>query len=150
MTSDFSIFPGYFDNSLFSNFLILSGLVGKVDFTVRHLSSATVPFPGTWSSFTSGQQCIGNGVRQVKENKLELCYVFFPLVQNISKSAVACFDCGSLVTPPLLQCSAFSGNSSSETTWTMRATFPEYVVALATIVGSVLFSVCLILVLQIS
>lgn len=39
------------------------------------------------------------------------------------------------------QCSAYSANASSETTWTMRATFPEYVVALATIVGSVLFTI---------
>ncbi|EPS57824.1 hypothetical protein M569_16993, partial [Genlisea aurea] len=39
------------------------------------------------------------------------------------------------------QCSAFSANSSAETTWTMRTTFPEYVVALATIVGSVLFTI---------
>lgn len=39
------------------------------------------------------------------------------------------------------QCSAFTTSASSEKTWTMRATFPEYVVALATIVGSVLFSI---------
>lgn len=39
------------------------------------------------------------------------------------------------------QCSAYSANASSETTWTMRATFPEYVVALATLVGSVLFTI---------
>lgn len=45
------------------------------------------------------------------------------------------------------QCSAYSASASSETTWTMHATFPEYVVALATIAGSVLFMVwqCLIL-----
>ncbi|KAL1819094.1 hypothetical protein DCAR_0415346 [Daucus carota subsp. sativus] len=81
---------------------ILYGLVGKVDFTVRHLTSATESFPSTWSSFTSGQQCIGNGARE---------------------------------------CSAFTGDSSLETTWTKHATFPEYIVALATIVGSVLFSI---------
>jgi LMBR1 domain-containing protein 1 len=39
------------------------------------------------------------------------------------------------------QCSAFTASASSEKTWTMRATFPEYVVALATIVGSVLFAI---------
>ncbi|KAJ8533067.1 hypothetical protein K7X08_015956 [Anisodus acutangulus] len=39
------------------------------------------------------------------------------------------------------QCSAYSASASSETTWTIRATFPEYVVALATIVGSVLFTI---------
>ncbi|KAL5710274.1 hypothetical protein ACHQM5_020859 [Ranunculus cassubicifolius] len=39
------------------------------------------------------------------------------------------------------QCSAYQASASSEKTWTMRATFPEYVVALATIVGSVLFSI---------
>ncbi|KAL8146569.1 LIMR family protein At5g01460-like [Apium graveolens] len=83
---------------------ILYGLVGKVDFTVKHLSSETTSFPNNWSSFTSGQQCIGNGAR-------------------------------------LVECSAIASNSSSETTWTQRATFPEYVVALATIVGSVLFSI---------
>lgn len=43
-----------------------------------------------------------------------------------------------------LQCSAYAASASSETTWTMRTTFPEYVVALATIVGSVLFTVHLI------
>ncbi|KAE9465198.1 hypothetical protein C3L33_02898, partial [Rhododendron williamsianum] len=36
---------------------------------------------------------------------------------------------------------AYSASPSAETTWTMRATFPEYVVALATIVGSVLFTI---------
>ncbi|KAL2250406.1 UNVERIFIED_CONTAM: LIMR family protein [Sesamum indicum] len=80
---------------------ILYGLVGKVDFTVRHLSSSTVSFPSSWD-FSSGQQCIGNGAKQ---------------------------------------CSAYTANASSETTWTMRSTFPEYVVALATIVGSVLFTI---------
>ncbi|GMP54069.1 hypothetical protein CsSME_00019340 [Camellia sinensis var. sinensis] len=78
-----------------------SRLVGKVDFTVRHLSSETASFPSTWD-FSSSQQCIGgSGVHQ---------------------------------------CSAYSASASSETTWTMRTTFPEYVVALATIVGSVLFT----------
>ncbi|KAL5166603.1 LIMR family protein [Glycine soja] len=80
---------------------ILYGLVGKVDFTVRHLSSSTTSFPSTWT-FSSGQPCIGNGAHQ---------------------------------------CSAFSASPSSEKTWTMRTTFPEYVVALATIVGSVLFAI---------
>ncbi|GFP94361.1 limr family protein at5g01460 [Phtheirospermum japonicum] len=80
---------------------ILYGIVGKVDFTVRHLSSSTAPFPSSWD-FSSGQQCIGNGAGQ---------------------------------------CSAYSANASSETTWTMRSTFPEYIVALATIVGSVLFTI---------
>ncbi|KAK3019007.1 hypothetical protein RJ639_003615 [Escallonia herrerae] len=80
----------------------LKRLVGKVDFTVRHLSSATTSFPGSWD-FSSSLQCIGgSGVHQ---------------------------------------CSAYSASPSSETTWTMRATFPEYVVALATIAGSVLFSI---------
>ncbi|KAJ4898288.1 LIMR family protein [Raphanus sativus] len=38
------------------------------------------------------------------------------------------------------QCSAFTASVASEKTWSMRTTFPEYVVALATIVGSVLFT----------
>ncbi|KAF8402656.1 hypothetical protein HHK36_010745 [Tetracentron sinense] len=79
---------------------ILYGLVGKVDFTVRHLSSPTTTFPSTWD-FSNNQPCIGGGH----------------------------------------QCYAYSARASSETTWTMRTTFPEYVVALATIVGSVLFSI---------
>ncbi|KAG5042375.1 hypothetical protein AAZX31_03G050200 [Glycine max] len=79
---------------------ILYGLIGKVDFTVRHLSSSTSQFPSTWD-FNSGQQCIGS----------------------------------------THQCSAFTASPSSEKTWTMRTTFPEYVVALATIVGSVLFAI---------
>ncbi|KAH9615738.1 hypothetical protein KSS87_007502 [Heliosperma pusillum] len=39
------------------------------------------------------------------------------------------------------QCSAYLASAKSETTWTMRTTFPEYVVALATIAGSVLFTI---------
>ncbi|XP_072967359.1 LIMR family protein Os06g0128200 [Typha angustifolia] len=81
---------------------ILYALVGKVDFTVRHLSSSVESFPTSWTGFSSGQPCIS------------------PLTR---------------------QCSAFTAPAASETTWTMRATFPEYVVALATIVGSVLFSI---------
>ncbi|WCJ28061.1 LIMR family protein At5g01460 [Euphorbia peplus] len=80
---------------------ILYGLIGKVDFTVRHLSSSTTNFPSSWE-FSSSQPCIGSGVRQ---------------------------------------CSASLASPSSEKTWTMNSTFPEYVVALTTIVGSVLFSI---------
>ncbi|XWS67240.1 hypothetical protein CRYUN_Cryun05aG0270400 [Craigia yunnanensis] len=81
---------------------ILYGLVGKVDFTVRHLSSATTNVPSTWD-FSSGQPCIGGSSAR--------------------------------------ECSAYTANASSEKTWTICTTFPEYVVALATIVGSVLFSI---------
>ncbi|XP_042481970.1 LIMR family protein At5g01460 [Macadamia integrifolia] len=80
---------------------ILYGVVGKVDFTVRHLSSPTTNFPTSWA-FSSSQPCIGG----------------------------ASFH----------QCSSYTAGASSEKTWTMRTTFPEYVVALTTIVGSVLFS----------
>jgi LMBR1 domain-containing protein 1 len=80
---------------------ILYGVIGKVDFSVRHLASATSTFPTSWQ-FSNTQPCIGNTARQ---------------------------------------CSAFTANPTSEKTWTMRTTFPEYVVALATIVGSVLFTV---------
>ncbi|CAN0879737.1 LIMR family protein At5g01460 [Linum grandiflorum] len=80
---------------------ILYGLVGKVDFTVRHLSSTTTNFPTSWS-FSMSQPCVGNNARQ---------------------------------------CSAYLANAASEKTWTMQTTFPEYVVALATIAGSVLFSI---------
>ncbi|XP_077230296.1 LIMR family protein At5g01460-like [Tasmannia lanceolata] len=81
---------------------ILYGLVGKVDFTVRHLSSTAANFPSSWTGLSSAQPCLGASNHQ---------------------------------------CSAYAASASSETTWTMRATFPEYVVALATIVGSVLFSI---------
>ncbi|KAL8206075.1 hypothetical protein R6Q57_009626 [Mikania cordata] len=80
---------------------ILYGLVGKVDFNVRHLESSTAAFPNNFS-FSSSEPCIGNGARQ---------------------------------------CSGYTASPSSKTTWTMRSTFPEYVVALTTIVGSVLFSI---------
>ncbi|KAG9147924.1 hypothetical protein Leryth_003512 [Lithospermum erythrorhizon] len=83
---------------------ILYGLIGKVDFTVRHLSSSTLPFPGNNNfQFSSGQPCVGGSNQH--------------------------------------QCSAYTASASSEKTWTMRTTFPEYVVALATIVGSVLFTI---------
>ncbi|PIA59406.1 hypothetical protein AQUCO_00400349v1 [Aquilegia coerulea] len=81
---------------------ILYGLVGKVDFTVRHLSSSTTTFPSTFTAYSRNQPCIGSASHQ---------------------------------------CSAYSASTASEKTWTMHATFPEYVVALATIVGSVLFSI---------
>ncbi|KAI4338905.1 hypothetical protein MLD38_023912 [Melastoma candidum] len=42
---------------------ILYGLVGKVDFTVRHLSSATESFPSSFS-FSSNQQCIAGNSNQ--------------------------------------------------------------------------------------
>lgn len=79
---------------------ILYGLLGKVDFTVRHLSSTTNSFPSSWD-FSSSKPCVGTDK----------------------------------------QCSAYAASASSETTWTMRTTFPEYVVALATIAGSVLFMI---------
>lgn len=62
------------------------GLVGKVDFTVRHLSSATSNFPSSWD-FSSNQQCIGSGARQVEEQitfNLYFCYVSFYFYNTIS------------------------------------------------------------------
>ncbi|KAJ7523093.1 hypothetical protein O6H91_18G037000 [Diphasiastrum complanatum] len=81
---------------------ILYGLVGKVDFTVRRLSSTTVPFT-TDFSFLSQQ-----------------------------------FPC---LSPTNMACAAYTTETASTTTWTMRTTFPEYVIALTTIVGSLLFSI---------
>ncbi|XP_042050093.1 LIMR family protein At5g01460-like isoform X1 [Salvia splendens] len=80
---------------------ILYGFLGKVDFTVRHLSASTQAFPSSWD-FTSGQQCVGTGARQ---------------------------------------CSAYSSNAASVTTWTTRTTFPEYIVALTTVAGSIFFTI---------
>jgi len=36
---------------------VASGLVGKVDFTVRHLSSTVQTFPNSFSGFSSGLNC---------------------------------------------------------------------------------------------
>jgi len=111
------------------------GLIGKVDFTVRHLSSSTSSFPSTWGEFNSGQQCIGN-THQV------CCFSLLPKIHIVL--LVEVFFClFSFWFSPFVQkqCSAYSASPASEKTWTMRTTFPEYVVALATIVGSVLFAV---------
>lgn len=116
----------------------LLGLVGKVDFTVRHLSSSTTAFPSTWT-FNSNEQCIGNGVHQVF-----FCTSFCFLAGFDVFSGNIFSVAHTLHFPPTLslnQCSAYTASPSSEKTWTMRSTFPEYVVALATIVGSVLFAV---------
>ncbi|CAN1771555.1 LIMR family protein At5g01460 [Linum perenne] len=42
---------------------ILYGLAGKVDFTVRHLTSTTTNFPTSWN-LSPSQPCIGNNVHQ--------------------------------------------------------------------------------------
>jgi len=86
---------------------ILYGIVGKVDFTVRKISSSTTNFPSSWSSL------------------------------SLSKN----HPCLAGTNGNTNLCDAYTAGASSETTWTMRTTFPEYVVALATIVGSVLFSI---------
>ncbi|KAL2557897.1 LIMR family protein [Forsythia ovata] len=62
--------------------------------------------------------------------------IFFHNVRHLSSSTgQQCVGSGAR------QCSAYSASPSSETTWTMRTTFPEYIVALATIVGSLLFTI---------
>ncbi|EHA8591136.1 LIMR family protein [Cocos nucifera] len=81
--------------------LICYGLLGKVDFTVRHLSSSMANFPSTWPELTSTKPCLDQTAHE---------------------------------------CAASTANASSETTWTMHTTFPMYIVALATIAGSVLFT----------
>jgi hypothetical protein len=40
------------------------------------------------------------------------------------------------------QCSAELAAADTATTWTMRTSLPEYVIAIVTIVGSILFAVC--------
>lgn len=44
---------------------MVSGLAGKVDFTVRHLSSPTRSFPSNWTDFSSSQPCIVSNFHQV-------------------------------------------------------------------------------------
>lgn len=48
----------------FTLFYIMLGVIGKVDFTVRHLASGTTSFPTSWQ-FSNNQPCIGNTARQV-------------------------------------------------------------------------------------
>ncbi|EFJ32053.1 hypothetical protein SELMODRAFT_75198 [Selaginella moellendorffii] len=83
---------------------ILYGLIGKVDFTVRHLSSTTIGFTTDYSQLTSRSPC---------------------LVPTNSPNA----------------CSAYNAGYGAEATWSMRTTFPQYLIALTTIVGSVLFTI---------
>ena len=90
LSDDVFILPGYVDNILLSH-LIIPGLVGKVDFTVRHLTSATESFPSTWSSFTSGQQCIGNGAREVRKEMIRPLLCFFVLAWDFCEIVMACF-----------------------------------------------------------
>lgn len=49
-----------------------SGLVGKVDFTVRHLSSSVQTFPNSFSGFSSGQPCFSPLTRQVSHWNMKL------------------------------------------------------------------------------
>lgn len=59
----------------------LIGLVGKVDFTVRHLSSSTEAFPGSWV-LNSGNPCVGNGVHQVFSSCNSLLFFYFCYFQK--------------------------------------------------------------------
>ncbi|KAJ7294873.1 hypothetical protein O6H91_06G109600 [Diphasiastrum complanatum] len=88
---------------------IAYGLVGKVDFTVRHLSSTTIGFTTDFSTLSARNPCLVPSNAPNSGN------------QNL--------------------CAAYTAGPTSEATWTMRASFPEYVIALITIVGSVLFSI---------
>ncbi|XP_078432432.1 LIMR family protein Os06g0128200-like [Wolffia australiana] len=69
--------------------------------------------------------------------RLPSSVIEFPTDWNRFTSANPCVSTDKL----RLLCDAYAAPASSETTWTMRSTFPEYVVALATIVGSVLFTI---------
>lgn len=68
---------------------LVSGVIGKVEFTVRHLSSATTSFPSSWS-LSSGSPCLGNSrqVRNIRMSKityLQLLLLFSSfLFQDIS------------------------------------------------------------------
>ncbi|MQM11970.1 hypothetical protein Taro_044881 [Colocasia esculenta] len=186
---------------------ILYGVVGDVEFTVRHLSSTVTNLPTTWTSFTSGQPCVNSTSHQYGDQSERLLHVsivpsiaeingtvcnvgrtsfvgacsedseqkklgtrngeyrvrgypngdtfygiplypFYkqdyisrkPNMQFIYMGSDGLTECLVVV---CFQCSAYQASASSETTWKMKATFPEYVVALATIVGSVLFTVCI-------
>lgn len=54
--------------------VLVSGVIGKVEFTVRHLSSATTSFPSSWS-LSSGSPCLGNSrqVRNIRIRRSPIC-----------------------------------------------------------------------------
>jgi hypothetical protein len=52
-----------------------------VDFTVRHLSSSTEAFPGSWG-LNSGNPCVGNGVHQVFSSCNSLLFFYFCYFQK--------------------------------------------------------------------
>ena len=113
------------------------GVIGKVDFTVRHLSSSTMAFPNTFQ-FSSGQPCVVNG--RANGNVWSRSFIYFSCF-GILLHALCSFLLVLIFLLYEWQCSAYDASPSSETTWTQRSTFPEYIVALTTIVGSVLFAV---------
>jgi LMBR1 domain-containing protein 1 len=117
---------------------ILYGVIGKVDFSVRHLASATSTFPTSWQ-FSNTQPCIGNTARQVCLPLECSISISFYIMSHLCRREFQHLTYSCLWLS--MQCSAFTANPTSEKTWTMRTTFPEYVVALATIVGSVLFTI---------
>ena len=113
------------------------GVIGKVDFTVRHLSSSTMAFPNTFQ-FSSGQPCVVNG----RANGNVWCVPWYmSSCFGVLPHALCSILLVLISLLYELQCSAYDASPSSETTWTQRSTFPEYIVALTTIVGSVLFAV---------
>ncbi|KAG0579185.1 hypothetical protein M758_4G080600 [Ceratodon purpureus] len=60
---------------------------------------------------------------------------------NLVTSRNPCLPTNQDGTATRVSCSAEVASPESATTWTMRTSFPEYVIAILTIVGSVLFSV---------
>ncbi|XP_039145468.1 LIMR family protein Os06g0128200-like isoform X1 [Dioscorea cayenensis subsp. rotundata] len=65
----------------------------------------------------------------------------FPSMWTEFSSTQHCIGSSSHQIFSIKQCSAYTASASSLTTWTTRTSFPEYVVAVTTIVGSVLFSI---------
>ncbi|KAK4392312.1 LIMR family protein [Sesamum angolense] len=114
------ILYGCFDNICNSKMLMR-----EIDFTAKH---------GEIAFCCTGFYILACGEVDFTVRHLSSSTTNFPSSWDFSNSQ-QCIGNGAK------QCSAYSANASSETTWTMRSTFPEYVVALATIVGSVLFTI---------
>lgn len=79
---------------------VVLGLVGKVDFSVRHLSSTTTNFPSNWA-FSSGQQCIDGSHQVLLLFYYIFIYIFlligFLVDTKVNFSTVLCISINSFI-----------------------------------------------------
>ncbi|GBG85570.1 hypothetical protein CBR_g40208 [Chara braunii] len=94
---------------------IMYGVVGYVDLPVRRLDARVVPFS---SAARARFDVLGPST---------------PCLLSDNTAAVS--------GPAASECYGYGGSAGSEDTWSLRSSFPVYVIALSTIVGSVLFAI---------